>query len=578
MTGAAEQESGNEPEHDHALAPEEQRRPGLISAAGVSLLVAGWVTTLVATWWVPQGRVETDQGPATIAVHTCAIIAAVFLVVTIVLWLRGRFPRWTAFLAAVPLCVLIPSAQRGLSDELANGWVSPDTVVTLIGAIASGTGAVLMLTASFLPARRAARRTAVAAVMSLCALLVAAACVVCAAWWAPTAKLTATTAPEAAGPAPALPDDLSAVVWTAELPRPANDVQLAGDGIVALVEDGVVALDSETGEQRWEYRRDGVVTPLLRVSGDGRTVAFVWEPASRGVREYVFLDADTGRELHRGASDDPESPALSERMPIVGADAYVAIDDERRAFIAFSFRTGEELWRYPVPDECEPFSTWRALRTAGAVVLPLDCGASSAAGRELRLLTMATDATVAREDTFAFERYGELWTADDGSALYVALDSGDEPTVRVDLATGEQRTVAEEELGWTIEGNDDVMLAEESRGHRARMVWIGDARRLQVDSTDGRLLGIVKFPCAFLYEIVVTDLLAACIQFDESGFTAGVSPFDGDTRSIGIDLHIDVDEFHGERGYGLLRAPGAWVAWAADDPEGEQTPVLVGLR
>jgi outer membrane protein assembly factor BamB len=578
MTGAAEQESGNEPEpdDDRGPAPEQERRPGLISAAGVSLLVAGWVAVFLATWWVPSGMVDAEEGPAAEDMRSGTIIGGVLLLATLVLWLRGRFPRWTAFFAAVPLCVLIPSAQRGLSEELANGWASPDTTVTLVGAIASGTGAVLMLGASFLPSRRPARRAAAAMIMSVCVLLVAAGGVVGVEWWGPAVKLTATTAPADAGPTPALPDDLSAVAWTAELPRPANDVQVAADGIIALVRDGVVAIDSETGEERWQYRRDGVITGRLGVSGDGRTVAFAWEPASSGGREYVFLDADTGRELHRVAMGGQGVQAFSDFMPILGDASFVGIDDERRVFIAFSFRTGEELWRYPVPDGCEPFSISRDLRTAGAVVLPLDCPASSGSGREVRLIAMTTDAAVASEKVLAFESYGELWTADDGSALYFA--GGGASTVRVDLATGEQRTVAEEELGWPAWGNDDVMMAEESRGHRARMVRGDGGRYLQVDSTDGRRLGIVGVPCVFRSGIMVTDLLAACAKFDDGRFTAEVRAFDGDTRSIEIDLHLDVDDFQWDRGYGLLRAPGAWVAWVADDPEGDQKPVLVGLR
>jgi outer membrane protein assembly factor BamB len=91
--------------------------------------------------------------------------------------------------------------------------------------------------------------------------------------------------------------------------------QERGDGLRGDGPGGVLALDAETGEQKWEYTVDGHVmpTPVLH---DGRI------HAATGDRHLHVIDAETGEGLERvdvGAVMSMSAPAAADGMLYTGA-------------------------------------------------------------------------------------------------------------------------------------------------------------------------------------------------------------------------------------------------------------------
>ncbi|MEY9214353.1 hypothetical protein ABH917_003799 [Thermobifida halotolerans] len=138
--------------------------------------------------------------------------------------------------------------------------------------------------------------------------------VAAAAWWSGAERAVRHTTVEAVAPQP-VPETVSGIAWTWEAPedmgspehstvRDLNILVLStAAGAVVETGDGVIALDTATGEETWQYRLAGV-TVWAGVSSDGRTVELVLRHDGWEGKPYygsIFLDAATGEILQPGA-------------------------------------------------------------------------------------------------------------------------------------------------------------------------------------------------------------------------------------------------------------------------------------
>lgn len=354
------------------------------STIGWSLLLSGWATAMVAGLWVPRGLPEPHPGESGLLWWPVAIAVVIAVwVARAVLRRRRRVAGRPAAsdgdslallgVAALACCAALAVwAGWGLVEQLSKGWAGYSTSVSLVGAIAGVVGAALLIAAerSAAPGRPAPVWTRVAAAL-VPAVAVAAVAALLATTWAPTARLTATTAP--AIKAPALPEDLTAVAWRKEMPTQLHQVIAAGPGVVALVDDGLVALDGTTGKERWSHRREGAVSSKVDVSPDGRTLLLTWSAGAYGATEFVFLDATTGAVLHQRPRVGAQMSGSVSLHPMSRSTFVLTSRDEDKV-AGFDLRTGDQRWQYALPSGCSLANSFFLTRTDGPAILPLQCG------------------------------------------------------------------------------------------------------------------------------------------------------------------------------------------------------------
>ncbi|WP_239646032.1 hypothetical protein [Nocardiopsis valliformis] len=129
-------------------------------------------------------------------------------------------------------------------------------------------------------------------------------------------------ADELGEPAP-VPAEVSQVGWEWQPPQGASvvEVRVGSHGPLALLRDGVVSLDGETGEVLWSYRRPH--DPVHDVWRDDGGVFVSYETRAAwgdsGQLVTVRLDGQTGEKLGEVAADRPAeySPPFRERATAV---------------------------------------------------------------------------------------------------------------------------------------------------------------------------------------------------------------------------------------------------------------------
>lgn len=205
------------------------------------------------------------------------------------------------------------------------------------------------------------------------------------AWTVTTTPVDATTTGRSEQPAP-VPDEVRTIGWQWDAPDGSlvRHASPAGHGAVVRTDDGVYALDTATGEERWHYRRQGEETVNLRVSPDGEAalVTFLATDHTGGdTLRVVALDAHTGnvRSDHEYAGVRG-APTMESTMRMT-RHSYVDIEfeDERGedgestevgTLTAYDLDTGKQSWTYPPPENCHP--THDAL--VDEIVLTMQCG------------------------------------------------------------------------------------------------------------------------------------------------------------------------------------------------------------
>lgn len=340
------------------------------------------------------------------------------------------------------LLVLVPLLGNGylVLAQLRVGIVPVAGLLTTVAA-AVGLGTVLTLSLRPVPTGDAAResartgwRAAVPAGVAAGALALGVSAVPLAA----EAVLVDGTTAQPSVDELELPESLGRAAWTRELAWDvsARDAAPVAGGLALETDDstGVVMLDGATGEERWSFHRSGAVVDELVAADAGRLLVVVhhhppagpWDPA----RTWSVLDATTG-ELLTGPSDAPpfaESPGYRAATN-AASDATVAGDvalggtgaHDRQPRVAYSLRTGAELWR------CEPADCASVVAAEEAFVVT--------AGGRLRALD---------------PRSGEeLWATGDGGCgldvlgvaegVVVTRCGSSGSVVATDVATGEER-------------------------------------------------------------------------------------------------------------------------------------------
>ncbi|MBB5777817.1 PQQ-binding-like beta-propeller repeat protein [Nonomuraea jabiensis] len=238
--------------------------------------------------------------------------------------------------------------------------------------------------------------------------------------------------PSGVGPGSAMPDpgpvSVSKVAWQWSPPsgEPVRQVVAAGGHVVVRVSDGVVAVDSVTGRERWHYRRPGAVTVEVLATPDGGMVAVEFSRV-RNAQEVrartVLLDAYTGEVLSEQARGFRPAAALT-------SYGFVTASAHDGTVVGWGLPDAEEpAWSYRLPRGCHT-DFWRATRSEpwhvnlrDVIALPAFCGQNIA--------VIALDPRNG-DEVWRYERPWPYSTPDiyaeraqDGSALWLTVRDGD---------------------------------------------------------------------------------------------------------------------------------------------------------
>lgn len=270
----------------------------------------------------------------------------------------GAVRLWAclALLGAVVLCLVgFPSESFWWTRF---GFADSEALLSAVawaGTAAAALGFLLVLVSGARKAR--SRRRFLAGLVAG----VAAAAVVAAGGAAATVyEEVEHTTHEAAGTPAAVPASAEEVTWVWEAPEgvAVHDVHPVPGGALVDVGDGVIALDTVTGEERWRYRRPGQVA-RFGVAPDGQTVVLSYFTAERGFQTRRFvLDARSGRLLgeydvtvgvYQDAGEDGRGEQDLGYLHIQGVEtltsgARVVADSERGALSARDLADNSLLW------------------------------------------------------------------------------------------------------------------------------------------------------------------------------------------------------------------------------------------
>lgn len=186
-----------------------------------------------------------------------------------------------------------------------------------------------------------------------------------------------------------VPGSVSGVGWTWQPPEGSRFYRLYRGvaGVVAALDDGVVAVHGGTGEELWRFRRPGgVVASGVTPDGEAVVVAFREERPWRAGGRMLVLDAATGEIRHdhefplsgEGGAGRPaeELAALPEVRLLTSA---VRVQPDSTDLVGYALESNEEVWRFSVPSGCThgPATSagdgWGALFHPDLVVVPLVC-------------------------------------------------------------------------------------------------------------------------------------------------------------------------------------------------------------
>ncbi|MEO3868204.1 PQQ-binding-like beta-propeller repeat protein [Nonomuraea sp. B12E4] len=273
-----------------------------------------------------------------------------------------------------------------------------------------------------------------------------------------------------------VPGSVDRIKWRWKTPdgEAVRDVALAGGGAVVRIRDGVMALDTETGDERWHYRRPGAETLSLVASPDGSTVMAVYAGGRR-----VVLDAHTGRvrsdQVWRDSEQDP-ARKWRRKQTALSSDGYVArslafsagVGDRtsEQEVRGYDLETSQTRWTYSAPDGCLMLKeSYGALRDVFPVVLYCAEGIEEKAGdphwdREVTTVTIVVLGLNPQNGSHVWRHkrtvttalsYVGAYASADGGVLAVTLNEGrGETTEGVVLAQDDGRVIADR-----LEGFDD---------------------------------------------------------------------------------------------------------------------------
>ncbi|WP_393916383.1 outer membrane protein assembly factor BamB family protein [Halostreptopolyspora alba] len=141
---------------------------------------------------------------------------------------------------------------------------------------------------------------------------------------------------------------------------PVEEMVPSMGGALAILDDGVVAMDPATGEQRWSYHLPGTeiavgVTPLDTTAPDENPTQLVVltydTPSLLGSRGHtITLDALTGQEKHSAWHNTQDPP--TDRVQLLTQNTWI-VPRGNRTLEAFSLESGDSVWDYQAPQDCQ---------------------------------------------------------------------------------------------------------------------------------------------------------------------------------------------------------------------------------
>ncbi|MBC6461252.1 PQQ-binding-like beta-propeller repeat protein [Actinomadura sp. HBU206391] len=275
--------------------------------------------------------------------------------------------RGWAFTSVVILGSLAAYAWVRVWRAFAGGLPEPAVAGVAVGLTAMVAGLVLLAVAMPDVTRRPSARGAAA----LAGGFVSVASVVLATLVAVTLlPVDAVTAARSGESAP-VPTSVGKVGWRWQAPDGdrVREVARAGAGAVVRIGDGVVALDTRSGRERWHYRRPRAQTVQLFAAPDGSTVMVTFLPggstSGKKVRAVV-LDAQTGEVR----SEHSRTGGAGGRIWPVALSSRGLVAEGERGFVGRDLDTMETTWRYSAPEGCAVprLRSHGALRDVFAVV------------------------------------------------------------------------------------------------------------------------------------------------------------------------------------------------------------------
>ncbi|QSB12580.1 hypothetical protein JQS43_12675 [Natronosporangium hydrolyticum] len=264
---------------------------------------------------------------------------------------------------------------------------------------------------------------------------------------------------------PAAPE---AVRWETDVPggrigRP-EDVVAAGPGMAVRLEDGVVALDGQSGEPRWHHRRVGARAVALGGSPSGEWVTVLLRSSDQQERQQIVsLSGDTGEVGFSAPAEDLGFGALGRSDQWLDrrlTDRVLLTADQRGEWLAgVDLADGHRRWQWQLPPECRLSTneSWVAFALAETVLVGMICelpesdSESSTVAAEVVMLALDDQTGTPRwrlSRTFEGHRSGVsgsvsgsagLWPGHDASAVRLSWRaSGDvRGQLLVDVGTGE---------------------------------------------------------------------------------------------------------------------------------------------
>lgn len=348
------------------------------------------------------------------------------------------------------------------------------------------------------------------------------------------------------------------MLWSWETPAGEqlrwDDIVAMPTGVAVRVSDGVVALDAETGEQVWQYRRSGARAWSIAASPSGAWVIVTLGSGSSddgGVRVMAF-DGRTGAvgfdELAAGGS-----PFGGVRLDLTD-DILLGGSPSDGRYTGFALEDGERLWDWQVPDNCHVGDNTFGTGTAASTVLvALVCvaeeqdsdritgavtfiGLDSRSGEQLwRSAYPFTREETLNPSSPPLENVyvdADVRVSADGAVARLGWNVRGEQnfsSVLADTGTGEELSTDRVELGWLFDGVGILRLAN------------GEYTLIRLD--DGAA-GTVSSGCEHVTtsRVAATDaLVALCLPEDYTEgtpLTIVVTPWDdpSERHEFEVDL------------------------------------------
>ena len=381
-------------------------------------------------------------------------------------------------------------------------------------------------------------------------------------------------------PTGAVPASVSRVAWRWESPNGIGvDAFVAGGGVVAEVGDGVVALDSATGRERWHYRRPGGFARGVMASPDGSTLMLFFDLRT------VVLDAYTGDVL-------AENPPQWEKAH----DMWLASDSvvtKERGQGRPTDLTGRRLtaskptWRYTAPDHCrddyfsDHFHRQVMARDVFAHVLTCDHRVKPNQGEPdthtFTPLVLGLDPATGAEKwryerkVSATSRVAQIYLSDDAKAL--SLVWGEREGVVLDQASG--KVVAQERVTGSFRADGTFRrVVNDNDGGNWTAEWrsfgTGEVKRASFPEAElGEATGVKRSTGQAALDDALVVAYTSLAPGPQTSVAVLVTPWNTtDTKRIPIDHTLrSIDDYAMK----LQRAPGALVL------TNRMLPFVVGL-